>query len=471
MAPRRSHKKSRAGCGKCKKRRIKCDEVHPRCGNCAKHAIVCDFSLPADEDAISPQAISPQSSGSASIAMHGSHCDPFSLPPPPVPMPASAPAPPPTTVAAPAPPQFNVVDLALIHQWTIETANTISNRPDLQLLWRVKIPELAVHQPYLMHAILGVSALHLHTKGASPSTDYLATARAHHDRAVRGMATQLAHISQDNCHALVVASCLVVIYSFVATRLALDDPDPSPQPRIAAWMPLLRGVHSILKQAWTWVTDGPLSDLITQYKLAAAAPNAILPPATDAAIASLFRLCTDRSLPDPHRELDDTKVSTAYFSVISQLRQSYASMTPAYENLIAVIFIWPIIACDEYVELLVARRPRALVIFLHYCALFTLAEEFWWSRGNAELECGRIEELLGPEWGEWVRWPKERIVGARVREGGQGGVGVGENVERVNGAGGAGGAGGGGAGVGGGSGDRGETEEDMQRREGCTMGA
>jgi hypothetical protein len=46
MPPRRSHKKSRAGCRRCKNRKIKCDEVHPRCGNCAKHGVPCDFSNP-----------------------------------------------------------------------------------------------------------------------------------------------------------------------------------------------------------------------------------------------------------------------------------------------------------------------------------------------------------------------------------------------------------------------------------------
>jgi hypothetical protein len=46
MPPRRSHKKSRAGCKRCKLRKIKCDEVHPRCGNCLKHGVPCDFENP-----------------------------------------------------------------------------------------------------------------------------------------------------------------------------------------------------------------------------------------------------------------------------------------------------------------------------------------------------------------------------------------------------------------------------------------
>ncbi|OBT83358.1 hypothetical protein VE02_08317 [Pseudogymnoascus sp. 03VT05] len=46
MPPRRSHKKSRAGCQRCKLRKVKCDEAHPICGNCTKHGVPCDFDDP-----------------------------------------------------------------------------------------------------------------------------------------------------------------------------------------------------------------------------------------------------------------------------------------------------------------------------------------------------------------------------------------------------------------------------------------
>jgi hypothetical protein len=77
MPPRRSYKKSRAGCGTCKLRRVKvgemgdahmvfitpppirireqiadsffpqCGEVHPICGNCKKRDISCNFATEA----------------------------------------------------------------------------------------------------------------------------------------------------------------------------------------------------------------------------------------------------------------------------------------------------------------------------------------------------------------------------------------------------------------------------------------
>ncbi|KAA8895756.1 hypothetical protein FN846DRAFT_968118 [Sphaerosporella brunnea] len=501
MAPRRSHKKSRTGCQRCKKRRIKCDEVHPACGNCVKHAIVCDFSLSPDEIAAAPdlqpvprrpRAVGTSSPAVASAISNVSPPPPaqqvttssnlptlemmVSLPSPspshvhhhPSPgaqdnnghiraptvsplTPASSlvPSPAPTdglllgvkqspTVALPPrspslstssfatsnqpvlPPfnpvplttsTLNVLDLSLMHHWSTSTWDTISNHPTIQVLWRINIPVLAVHHPFLMHALLAIAALHLqsteadHSKGAH----YITAAAHHHEHAVRGMAATLAHLSRENCDALVVTACLVVIYSFVSSRIE-DAQRPLDAGRIASWVPLLRGVHSILKQAWSWVTGGPLSPLIRQYELSSATEG--LDPETEGLLQSLYRLCTDRSLPGSE-ELSDTTTSTAYFSAIAELRKSFVTISQ-WESVIGSIFVWPITAADKYVELLESKRPRALVIFMHYCALFTLVEEFWWNKGSALFELRRCEACLSEEWLPWIQWPRMRILSRDV---------------------------------------------------------
>lgn len=44
--PLQKRKYSRAGCGECKRRKIKCDEVHPVCGNCMRVDAACVFPAP-----------------------------------------------------------------------------------------------------------------------------------------------------------------------------------------------------------------------------------------------------------------------------------------------------------------------------------------------------------------------------------------------------------------------------------------
>ncbi|KAF8545321.1 hypothetical protein BDD12DRAFT_811356 [Trichophaea hybrida] len=493
MAPRRSHKKSRAGCLRCKKRRIKCDEVHPSCGNCIKHAIECDFTLPPEEcAALAPSAGNVGSSNSTSpqppppppavltinnlnasvdsvpsqspSQPHPSPSQPHPLPGPihspdlrpsispstptsiigansttdpvllaaDVKQPVAAALPPPSPALFPllfgissqqvllqsAPQEsLNMFDLSLMHNWSVSTAKTISNRKEIQELWRVNVPALAVQNPFLMHSILAISALHLQSteQDHEKSIQYLTEAAHHQEQAVRGMGRSLAHISRDNCDALVASSSLVVIYSFVSSRIdeIAARPGPNPAASLASWVPFLRGVSSIVKQAWAWVSSGPLSPLIRQYELSSYTNSEGLDAETEGVLDNLYRLCTDRSLPGSE-ELSDTTISTVYFSAIAELRKSFDTIF-RWEHLIGSIFVWPITAEDRFVELLVEGRPRALVIFMHYCALFTLVEEFWWAKGSALCELRRCEMCLGEEWkNPWIEWPKARILGRDV---------------------------------------------------------
>lgn len=85
MPPRRSHKKSKAGCQRCKNRKIKvsraasprvfliltmpqCDEIHPTCGNCSKHGVPCDFEGPLSPAVVTPMLSREDSHSHASIA-------------------------------------------------------------------------------------------------------------------------------------------------------------------------------------------------------------------------------------------------------------------------------------------------------------------------------------------------------------------------------------------------------------------
>ncbi|KAM5447794.1 hypothetical protein MaudCBS49596_005814 [Microsporum audouinii] len=55
---RKSHRKSRAGCGNCKKRRVKCDETKPHCRRCEAYGVSCDY--------LDQQALVPRKAGSNS---------------------------------------------------------------------------------------------------------------------------------------------------------------------------------------------------------------------------------------------------------------------------------------------------------------------------------------------------------------------------------------------------------------------
>lgn len=52
--PRKGHKKSRAGCLVCKRRKVKCDEVTPQCGACDRLGLACRYPYGSFNDGDGP---------------------------------------------------------------------------------------------------------------------------------------------------------------------------------------------------------------------------------------------------------------------------------------------------------------------------------------------------------------------------------------------------------------------------------
>ncbi|KAJ0414586.1 hypothetical protein BJY00DRAFT_318670 [Aspergillus carlsbadensis] len=60
--PRRAHKKSRAGCLTCKKRRVKCDETHPTCRHCVRTGWTCSWPDAEPQTGSQSRPLSPKPS-------------------------------------------------------------------------------------------------------------------------------------------------------------------------------------------------------------------------------------------------------------------------------------------------------------------------------------------------------------------------------------------------------------------------
>jgi len=278
MPPRRSHKKSRAGCRRCKARKIKvcaarvlysypglsgrdhgrvllarcradpgavqCDEVHPRCANCVKHGVACDFEHPAVADELQPV---PSASTPRSDVV-----DPVPNPPPAAPN-RPVGAQPPLTMAASAssssssssslsslgplcrPPQAPIVsattpvtsrllELKLLHQYTTTTSRTFSfSGPGTDVIWRETVPHVALAgSNHLTDAVLAVAALHL--RSIAPSDrDLVRASHAYMASSLREYSKTLkSGINASNAEALFLTSTLIAFQS-TATRIFNKD--------------------------------------------------------------------------------------------------------------------------------------------------------------------------------------------------------------------------------------------------------
>ncbi|KAH8910515.1 hypothetical protein BR93DRAFT_890699 [Coniochaeta sp. PMI_546] len=471
MPPRRSHKKSRAGCRRCKTRKIKCDEVHPRCGNCSKHGVPCDFENPdvvhelqqtsgaAAADSPATTAATPFTPGPgydfASPTV--SHASPNV---------ASAAATPlyrqpPTAAITPTPPVSRMMELRLMHHYTAYTCKTFTlTAPQTDDIWRVTVPKLAFGgAQHLADAVLAVAALHLRSK--SPSDKELI--RASHAYMAASIAEYSAAltkgIDETNAEALFLTSALIAFQS-TATRTFMKDEitfngmsnrteegtERASQLGVYAvpfsYFHSFQGVKAITAASWQYIRHSPVVTQIINSQVAlqldfSTSSRGFFGHLLDGLEEELSTM-EARVKPCPA----GTAAQTLPQDTVHTTRQ-------AYQHAVAVLnwahkiphkgaaLAFPATVSRRFVELLEERRPRALAILACYFALLRSLDGVWWLHGMARREVLGVVSLFNSDyfgaeayrrWWPHLEWAM-RIALWEDREAGPGGRVGGDGVE------------------------------------------
>ncbi|KAI0146579.1 hypothetical protein BJ166DRAFT_538136 [Pestalotiopsis sp. NC0098] len=425
MPPRRSHKKSRAGCRRCKSRKIKCDEIHPRCGNCVKHGVACDFEHPelAEHLAIpdtpaTTSATSPSFCGSPAVA----RAPPTPIIPVVPVIPAVAAA---VAAAAPLklyrhidPPNLSnatknnrMMELRLLHHYTTITCKTlIIADPMTESIFRDTVPGLAFGGAnFLADAILAVSALHL--RSTQPQDQALV--RASHAYMASSLSEYSEHlgkgINAENAEALFLTATLIAFQS-TASRIFMREDGGDTKDRSGgytlpiSWFHSFQGVKTIVATSWQWLRNSGIVVPIIQAQ-----------PALDLNMSS--------------------EGSTFFGSLLDGLEEELATMEPdldsqnktrqAYQHAVAVLnwshkipltgapIVFLATVSRRYLEVLQERRPRALAILASFFGLLKSLDSIWWLKGIARREVMGILSLFDPDDSEWwsrLQWPVRMAV-------------------------------------------------------------
>jgi hypothetical protein len=110
-----------------------------------------------------------------------------------------------------------------MHHYTLYTSKTLARRPHMQETWQVVIPEIAYSYEFLMHGILGLSALHLAYLKPKRYDNYLAGAGFHMSLGLRLYRKVLLSPSSDNCYALFSFSSLIMLYIYASLTDSIES--------------------------------------------------------------------------------------------------------------------------------------------------------------------------------------------------------------------------------------------------------
>ncbi|KAI0835137.1 hypothetical protein F5Y06DRAFT_276801 [Hypoxylon sp. FL0890] len=374
---RRAHRKSRTGCQRCKERRVKCNEEKPTCFNCKRHGASCVY-------------------GDAAAFHHGNggfH-----------PIPGT-----PTYGSYTSGIAFEMKDMALLHHWSTSCAATMSTAPWMSQIWQVAIPKIGFQHPYLMHAILAVSALHIAYLAPANRRDLTIDAATHYHEAIMGFREVIAVINEQNCDAMFATSVINMFYVFAITGRDDDVSEPNLTKELevldAKWIHMVRGCGAILVPAFDFVSRGPLSPLLEIGDWNTLDPDQD-PSEHDGRLLALKEIWGN--------EQTDQERNAAYDQTLHRLRQTLHWMDHEAVSGSRISwagpFIWLHVIPGAYLELLWQRQPPALVLFAYFGALVHRLDGFWWAKGWGRKIVGAVDKFLGSYWRSRIEWPLE-IVG------------------------------------------------------------
>lgn len=93
-------------------------------------------------------------------------------------------------------------------------------------------------------------------------------------------------------------------------------------------------------------------------------------------------------------------------TVLSTLRESFtrASVQALNTPLSNAMNSWVGCLPDEYMVLLQASEPWAIVALAHFCVLVHRSETVWFMKGNANQLLQQIIDNLKEPWGVFIEW-------------------------------------------------------------------
>ncbi|KAL2798570.1 hypothetical protein BJX66DRAFT_35114 [Aspergillus keveii] len=397
MAQRRSHQKSRHGCLECKRRRVKCDESRPVCANCARRQTDCEYDSSGplrwmtDEPSRSPRPLSDrqQAPPSPDFSLFGQFRSNNSS----------------NNGEAPLPP-LNLSDLELMLQWVNATSMVMSRGQHTDKIWRTYVPEEGVSHPFLMHGILALSAVHIARTRArrafadngQPGRDYLQIAVSHHNQALALFREQLDDINPTNGKAMFAFASITVLYAFGFPRT--PDPGSTAVGDLVQAFVLVRGVQYVLTQAMNTLFEdrawAPLRE-ITEY-------DPTLPLEARPAIEQLHMANETCTRQDPI--LHD---SSLYQEAIDHLADLIAAVKGGLGFFVACR--WAIKLQPAFVDRIRDRRPLALAILAHWCALVARLQDVWFGIEWGTRVAQEIWYVLDDNWRPLIHGCMEQIFG------------------------------------------------------------
>jgi hypothetical protein len=280
-----------------------------------------------------------------------------------------------------------------MYHWTTSTCMTLSHQNAGATFWRTSVTEVSFSHDFVLHLLLAVTALHLAYCRPARHDEYTTLADYHYGAALPSVTSELSHISQENCDAVLLSVQLICFITWArrpqpGEYLAFGENGRS------EWLIMFRGVRTTRES----LEDGAFTRSLAPNLRTKTGPLRELrpPPAFNEPLAELLSYIKTNSTPS---ELECNLYSHKV------LEECYHNRYCGVDGEYHVVFAWLYKMTDGFLEALQRHDAVPLVLYAHFAVLMNDMEAFWYMRGWTAHVLNGIWGILRDEDRVWIRWP------------------------------------------------------------------
>lgn len=308
-------------------------------------------------------------------------------------------------------------DSALLDHFVDYTSISLAHDMESRTLWPLKVPSLARQSSFLMHGLLACSALHLAHKNPGDNV-YSITAALHQDAAMPAFRHAISYVDEENCHAVLVFSHLLVILclavekqdqqlflvnvrtlQFLPTWCVCHAPFPSLADKLVNRLHSLRDGCSMVRGVWDVIIEGPVGQLAEQWQVHVENRQSSHSPLKERllSVMPLQGSLNAWSAADCNIYVDAAVTLARVFDLLILV----ADKLSAWD----AVRMWPMLVSHDFMQFLDDGHPGALILLAHYCIFLKRFESYWYLEGRAAKIMSVIVRHLDPEWLSCIEWP------------------------------------------------------------------
>jgi hypothetical protein len=270
-------------------------------------------------------------------------------------------------------PTFDMLDLSLMHHYTVSTSLGLFAGPGAREIWQEMVPNQAQSTPLLMHGILALASMDLARTRTNERQIYATRALAHQNAGTRIFRSMLEQVRQsDSSNVLMVFSMILAMLAFALPHTRDDPPDFD---EILDLFSLLRGCKTV----WLLNPESLAGTSLGQWIKTAFVGHRLEEKPE-----------VDRSFRNLRARLQDPADIVAIDQLLDFIHGELATSSDGVAN----IGRWPTMVSDAFWLRVQNHEVDALLVLSHYSVVLGAPSWRWWTADWDSILLQSIDKAL-----------------------------------------------------------------------------